>query len=96
MPRELIEKHSAVSEPVVKAMAEGARNLSGATYGLATTGWAGPEGGTDFDPVGTVYLALAGPGATQVIRVRYGADRFRVRAWATQAALDLLRRTLIK
>ena len=94
--KEMIDKHSAVSEPVAKAMAEGARDLSGATYALATTGWAGPEGGTEFDPVGTVYLALAGPGVTQVIRARYGADRFRVRALATQAALDLLRRTLTK
>lgn len=96
VPKELIEQHSAVSEPVAAAMAEGARKRSGATYGISTTGYAGPDGGTDFNPVGTVYLGLSGPRGTQVIRVRYGADRYRIRALATQGALDLLRRTLLK
>jgi nicotinamide-nucleotide amidase len=93
---ELLKKHSAVSEKAAAAMAEGARQRSGATYGLSTTGWAGPDGGTDFDPVGTVYIGLTGPGGTQVSRMRYGGDRFRVRALATQASLDLLRRMLLK
>ncbi len=92
---ELLKKYSAVSDKAAAAMAEGVRQRTGATYGLATTGWAGPEGGTDFDPVGTVYLALSGPEGTKVIRTRYGGDRLRVRALATQAALDLLRRTLL-
>ena len=94
--KELIEKHSSVSEPVAAAMAEGAKKRSGATYALSVTGYAGPEGGTDFDPVGTVYLGLAGPKGTQVLRVRYGGDRFRTRALATQGGLDFLRRTLLK
>ena len=93
---ELLGKHSAVSEQVARAMAEAARQRTGATYGLSSTGYAGPEGGTEYDPVGTVYLALSGPKDTHVIRVRYGADRFRVRALATQSALDLVRRTLLK
>ena len=93
--RDIIQKHSVVSEPVAAAMAEGARKRSGATYALATTGYAGPTGGTDFDPVGTVYLGVAGPQKTQVVRVRYGGDRGRVRALATQGALDLLRKTLL-
>jgi nicotinamide-nucleotide amidase len=96
VPKELIENHTAVSEPVAAAMAEGARKRSGATYGIAITGYAGPDGGTDFNPVGTVFLGLSGPRGTQVVRVRYGADRYRVRMLATQAALDLLRRTLLK
>lgn len=96
VPKELIEKNTAVSEPVAAAMAEGARKRSSATYGISTTGYAGPDGGTDFNPVGTVYLGLSGPKGTQVIRIRYGADRYRVRALATQAALDLLRKTLLK
>ncbi|MBV8898472.1 MAG: competence/damage-inducible protein A [Acidobacteriaceae bacterium] len=96
VPANLIQKHTPVSEPVAAAMAEGARKLSGATYALSTTGYAGPGGGTDYDPVGTVYLGIAGPGETRVIRVRYGADRYRVRALATQASLDLLRKTLMK
>ena len=96
VPGELLKKHSAVSERVAGAMAEGARRRSGATYGLSTTGWAGPEGGTEFDPVGTVYLGLAAPDGTEVVRVRHGGDRLRIRMLATQAALDLLRRHLIK
>jgi nicotinamide-nucleotide amidase len=93
--RDVLAKHSAVSEPAAAAMAEGARKRSGATYALSTTGYAGPSGGTEFNPVGTVYLAVAGPQKTQVIRVRYGGDRGRIRALATQSALDLLRKTLL-
>lgn len=96
VPKELIEKNTAVSEPVAAAMAEGARKRSGGTYGISITGYAGPDGGTEFNPVGTVYLGLSGPKGTQVIRVRYGADRYRVRMLATQAALDLLRKALLK
>jgi nicotinamide-nucleotide amidase len=94
--RDLLHKHSAVSEPIAAAMAEGARARSGATYGLSATGYAGPSGGTDFDPVGTVYLGISGPEGTRVTRLRYGVDRFRVRTLAAQASLDLLRRRLLK
>jgi nicotinamide-nucleotide amidase len=94
--KDLLDRYGPVSEPVAAAMAEGARNRTGSTYALSTTGYAGPSGGTEFDPVGTVYLGIAGPGGTQVIRSRYGADRFRIRALAVQAALDLLRKTLLK
>jgi nicotinamide-nucleotide amidase len=94
VPKDLIEKHSPVSEQVAASMAEGARRRSGATYGLSTTGYAGPAGGTEFDPVGTVYLGLASPAGTRVVRVRYGGDRYRTRTLATQAILDLLRKTL--
>ncbi|MBV9611955.1 MAG: competence/damage-inducible protein A [Acidobacteriaceae bacterium] len=94
--KELIAKHTSVSEPAAAAMAEGARQRTGATYALSTTGYAGPSGGTDFDPVGTVYLGIAGVEGTRVIRTRYGGDRYRTRALATQAALDLLRKTLRK
>lgn len=94
--KDLLEKHTAVSQPVAAAMAEGARAKAGATYGLSTTGYAGPSGGTEFDPVGTVYIGLASPNGTQVVRYRHGAGRDRVRALAAQNALDLLRRALIK
>ncbi len=97
VPKELIQKHTAVSEPVAAAMAEGARAISGSTYGLSTTGYAGPSGGTEYDPVGTVYLGVSGPEGTCVIRMRYGgADRYRIRTLAAQTALDLLRRRLLK
>jgi len=96
VPKELLAKYSAVSEPVAAAMAEGARQRSGSTYALSTTGYAGPDGGTEFDPVGTVYLGIAGPSGTRVVRVRYGGDRNRTRTLATQGALDLLRKALMK
>ncbi|HEX3685099.1 MAG TPA: competence/damage-inducible protein A [Bryobacteraceae bacterium] len=96
VPKQLIEKHSAVSEAVAAAMAEGARQRSGAKYAISSTGYAGPTGGTERDPVGTVYLGVSGPGATRVVRVLYGSDRDRVRMLATQSALDLLRKTLLK
>jgi nicotinamide-nucleotide amidase len=94
IPAELIQKHTAVSEPVAAAMAEGARAKSKATYALSVTGYAGPTGGSDFDPVGTVYIGLASESPTTVLRVRYSADRFRTRTLATQAALDVLRKRL--
>lgn len=96
VPGELIKKHTAVSQQVAIAMAEGARNKAGSTYGVSTTGYAGPGGGTEYDPVGTVYIGVAGPKGTQVIRYRHGLGRDRVRILATQNSLDLLRRTLLK
>jgi nicotinamide-nucleotide amidase len=94
--KQLLDKHTAVSEPVAGAMAEGARQRSGATYAVSSTGYAGPAGGTEYDPAGTVYLGIAGPAGTRVVRTRYGGDRDRVRILAAQGALDLLRKTLIK
>jgi nicotinamide-nucleotide amidase len=95
IPRDLISKHSAVSEPVAAAMAEGAKKKSGATHAVSVTGYAGPAGGTEFDPVGTVYFGITGPAGTRVVRTRFGAgDRVRTRLLATQTALDLLRKTL--
>lgn len=96
VPAALIERHTAVSEPVAAAMAEGARAKSHATYALSVTGFAGPTGGTDFDPIGTVYIGLAGPHPTKVVRVRYGGDRYRTRTMAAQGALDILRKHLVK
>lgn len=94
VPKELLEQHTAVSEPVAKAMAEAARGKTGADYGLSVTGYAGPAGGTEENPVGTVFIGLATPNGTRVSRTRSGTDRTRVRALATQAALDILRREL--
>jgi len=93
--KDLLARHSAVSEPVAAAMAQGARARSGATYGLSTTGYAGPSGGTEFDPAGTVYLGISGPGGERVIRARHGGDRYRTRTLAAQGALDLLRKSLL-
>jgi nicotinamide-nucleotide amidase len=96
VPPSLIQKNTAVSQPVAAAMAEGARRKSGATYAVSVTGYAGPDGGTEYDPVGTVFIGIAGPAGTRVMRYRYGIGRDRVRALAVQHSLDLLRRTLLK
>lgn len=93
----LIESHGAVSEPVAEAMAVAAREAAGVEFGLAVTGIAGPGGATPSKPVGTVCLALAAAPATpRVRRVRLPGDRERVKFQASQAALDLLRRALLR
>lgn len=93
---ELIERHTAVSEEVARAMAEGARERSGATFAISTTGEAGPESNTGA-PVGTVYVGFAGPdGAVEAKRFNLPGDRTRVRMFATQGALDYLRRKLLE
>jgi nicotinamide-nucleotide amidase len=94
VPEDLLEQYTAVSEAVAKAMAEAARKKTGADYALSVTGYAGPSGGTEENPVGTVFIGLASPNGTRVLRSRSGSDRTRVRALATQAALDMLRREL--
>ncbi len=92
---QLIEAHGAVSEPVVRAMAEGALHQSGATYALATTGIAGPDGGTAEKPVGTVWIALASAGeATDVWKETIPADRTTFKQVVSQSALDRLRKKL--
>lgn len=95
VPAALIEKHTAVSEEVAQAMCIAARERTGATYALSTTGYAGPGGGTGENPVGTVYIGLATPSGARTAQLRYGMDRARIRALAVQAALDLLRRELL-
>jgi nicotinamide-nucleotide amidase len=94
VPASLIAAHGAVSEPVARAMAEGIRLTSGATYGLGVTGIAGPDGGTIDKPVGTVHLALATPAGTVHRKLRLTGDRHRIQAHAAVTALDLLRRHL--
>src|SRR5437867_3471085 len=93
----LIDKHGAVSEPVARAMAEGARTRARSAYGLATTGIAGPTGGSEKKPVGTVYIALAsGESETIAKKFVFPTDRETFKQLATAAALDLLRRKLLK
>jgi nicotinamide-nucleotide amidase len=91
---EAIQQHGAVSEPVARAMAEGARFRSGATWSPAITGIAGPDGGTPEKPVGTVWLALAGPGGTRSRAAHYRGDRGQVRLQSAYGALQLLREVL--
>ena len=95
VPPALLETHGAVSKPVAQAMAEGIRSRSGANIGIGITGVAGPSGGTPEKPVGLVYISLADERGTQVREFRFPGDRERVRHWATQAALELIRRRMM-
>ena len=92
--KELLQQHGSVSEPVVRAMAEGARQRSGATWSTAITGIAGPDGGTPDKPVGTVWLALSGPPGTTARLAKYRGDRGQVRLQSAYGALQLLREAL--
>ena len=91
VPADVLGRHGAVSAETAVAMAEGARDRTGATYGLATTGIAGPGGATLGKPVGLVYIACAGPRATGSRRCDLFGDRDGVRTAAVVAALHLLR-----
>jgi nicotinamide-nucleotide amidase len=92
----MIENHGAVSEQVARAMAEGARARAGSTFGLATTGVAGPSGGSQEKPVGTVYVGLASEDSETIIKkFFYPTDRETFKQLAAQSALDLLRRKMI-
>jgi competence/damage-inducible protein CinA-like protein len=92
---QLLEKHGAVSEQVARALAEHARACAKSDYALATTGVAGPSGGSPEKPVGTVYVALAACGETIAKKFFFPTDRETFKQIATQAALELLRRNLI-
>jgi nicotinamide-nucleotide amidase len=87
--------HGAVSEVVAVAMAEGVRRLAGVEVGVGVTGIAGPAGGTDAKPVGTVCLAVVQPDAAPMSRTnRYPGERIYVKTFASLGALDLVRRAL--
>jgi nicotinamide-nucleotide amidase len=86
----------AVSESVARQMAVGVRHRITATYGISITGFAGPEGGTEANPVGTVYIGIASETDCEVKRFQFLGDRERVRALAAQTALDMLRRRLLR
>jgi len=90
VPADVLELNTAVSEPVAKAMAEGAKSRTGSDFALAITGYAGPEGAN----VGLVFVALASPDGTEVRRVQLPGDRERIRIFCTNTALDVLRRKL--
>jgi nicotinamide-nucleotide amidase len=94
VPARLIEKEGSVSSKVAAALAEGIRARAGATLGLGVTGVAGPNGGTAEKPVGLVFHALASDGGTEVVERKFAGDRKRIRWFASQQALDMVRRKL--
>lgn len=93
---ETLEAHGAVSEPTAREMAEGARQESGADYAISVTGIAGPTGGTEEKPVGTVFIGLASTDKTIVMKFLNPYDRATFKQVTSQQALDLLRRRLQK
>jgi nicotinamide-nucleotide amidase len=95
--REALDEHGAVSEPVAREMARGVRDQAGTTWGLATTGVAGPGGGTEETPVGTVYVGVAyagdwdsGDSDATVTRREFDGDRLAVKEQIARAALQQL------
>ncbi len=95
VPKALIDQHGAVSREVAAAMAEGIRKRCLSSYGVGITGVAGPSGGSEQKPVGLVYIALAGEEGTQVVERNFPGDRKRIRQFATQQALEMIRRALL-
>jgi nicotinamide-nucleotide amidase len=95
VPKSLLDKNGAVSREVASALAEGIRRRCKATFGVGITGVAGPSGGSEQKPVGLVYHALASERETQVEERKFPGDRKRVRWFASQMALDMVRRKLM-
>ncbi len=96
VPADLIDTHGAVSKEVAVAMANGARQVSGSTIAIATTGIAGPTGGSEEKPVGLVFIGYADEHSSLAIRFSFGEGRRRVKERAAQAALELVRKKLLK
>ncbi|MFN2393507.1 MAG: competence/damage-inducible protein A [Pyrinomonadaceae bacterium] len=93
---ELIEKHGAVSAEVAEAMAKGIRERAATDFGISVTGIAGPTGGNEEKPVGLVFIGFADESKVKSIKIILPGDRFLIRWRASQAALDLLRRKMLK
>ena len=95
VPPLMIQEHGAVSKPVAQALAEGIRKKCNTTLGVGITGIAGPSGGSDEKPVGLVFIAITDGRKTDVVERQFPGDREKVRQYASQLALDMIRRKLI-
>ncbi|MGD9587930.1 MAG: competence/damage-inducible protein A [Pyrinomonadaceae bacterium] len=96
VPESVISAHGAVSAETAEAMASGIRERAKAFYGLSVTGIAGPDGGSDDKPVGTVHIGYSDKADTRSVRFVFPGDRELIRWRSSQAALDYLRRRLMK
>lgn len=96
VPEDLLRTRGAVSAEVAAAMASGVRERLSATWGISTTGIAGPGGGTKEKPVGTVYIAIADKHGSTARELQLPGDRELVRWRTSQAVMDLLRRRILK
>lgn len=94
VPQPMLDEYGAVSEPVARAMAEGARNVLGCDLAVSATGVAGPDSDDRGNPVGLVYVAIATGEGTQVRELHAGTGRERIRTLAAHHAFDLVRRYL--
>ncbi|MBS1858477.1 MAG: competence/damage-inducible protein A [Acidobacteria bacterium] len=95
VPQELLDEHGAVSREVAEAMAIGARRRTASTYALSVTGVAGPTGGSEKTPVGTMYVGFADAAGTYVAHRQFLGDRQRIRSFVAQMAMDVLRRRIL-
>ena len=89
--RDTVENDGVVSARCALEMARGVKNISGADWGVSATGLAGPDGGTDQTPVGTVFIGVAGKNGARVHECHFSGDRARVRASAVEAAFVYLK-----
>jgi nicotinamide-nucleotide amidase len=96
VPAETLESFGAVSSQTAEAMARGVRERAGTDYGIAVTGIAGPDGGSEEKPVGTVFIGYADTKITKSLRLTLPGDRYLIRWRSSQAALDYLRRQIMK
>lgn len=96
IPEELIATHGAVSKDVAEAMAAGIRRVARTDIGLSTTGIAGPTGGTEDKPVGLVWIGYADKEKTLALKFNFGDHRMRTKERAAQAALELVRRRILR
>ncbi|MBR1570481.1 MAG: CinA family nicotinamide mononucleotide deamidase-related protein [Bacteroidales bacterium] len=94
VPAETISKYGVVSSEVAAAMAEGVRRVTGSDYSVSTTGLAGPSG-DEHNPVGTVWIGVAGPQGTKTVTYRYNNDRKRNIERFAASALDFLRKSIL-
>jgi nicotinamide-nucleotide amidase len=96
VPQEVLDEHGAVSAETAEAMARGIRERAGTDYGISVTGIAGPGGGSEEKPVGLVFIGYADEKEIRSYRMTIPGDRFLIRWRTSQAALDLLRRKMMK
>jgi nicotinamide-nucleotide amidase len=94
VPQDYIKQYGAVSEQVAQSMAEGVRNLLKTDYALSTTGVAGPAGGTEEKPVGTVWIGVSDKQGAFATRFLFGKDRQTNIEYSSAAALNALRKVL--
>lgn len=92
---ETLEKYGAVSEETAKEMASGIMEMTGSTFSISTTGIAGPDGGSEENPVGTIWIGIGSPRGVRAIRHTFGKNRERNIQMAAQAALFMLRKEIL-